>query len=102
MMQCLQAKLGIDAGAHRLGRSDQEADLAGPNVAEQPLFCLRLLVVLHIGDFRSGHAEPDQFIANPAIGRNAPRVFSTLIVQRSEKVIWAAPVSSNGLLSGRK
>jgi hypothetical protein len=42
----------------------------------------------------------DQFVADPAIGREAP-LFSTLIVPRSEKIICAAPGSSKGLPSGR-
>jgi hypothetical protein len=33
-MQRLQAKLDVDAGAHRVGRADDEAHLAGVEIVE--------------------------------------------------------------------
>jgi hypothetical protein len=57
MVQRLQPELRIDAGAHRVGRADQEADLAGANVAEQALLGLGLLEVLHEGDLGCRHAQ---------------------------------------------
>ena len=71
VVQCLQPKLRIDAGAHRIGGADQEADLAGAHVAEQALLRLRLLVVLHEGDFGRRHAHADEPVPDPAIGREA-------------------------------
>ena len=50
MVQRLQPLLHVDAGAHRLGRADQDADAAGIEVVEQPLLVRRPLVVLHEGD----------------------------------------------------
>ena len=60
------------AGAHRVRGANQEADLAGADVAEQPLLRLGLLVVLHEGNLRGRHVHADELIADPAIGREAP------------------------------
>ena len=54
MVQRLEPELRVDAGAHRVGGADQEADLAGIDVAEQPLLGLGLLEVLHEGDLGAG------------------------------------------------
>ncbi|MET4213885.1 hypothetical protein ABIB95_008738 [Bradyrhizobium sp. LA2.1] len=72
MMQRLQPKLGVDTGAHRIGRTDQETHRAGAHVAEQALLRLGLLVILHESDFRCRHTHADELIANPAVGGEAP------------------------------
>ncbi|CLQ54848.1 Uncharacterised protein [Mycobacterium tuberculosis] len=59
MVECLQAKLGIDARAHRLGTTDQETHPAGTDIAEQALLGFGFLEVLHIGDLRRRHTEAD-------------------------------------------
>ena len=71
MVESLEPQLCIDAGPHRLGTPDQEADLAGADIAEQPLLGLGLFIVLHKRDLRGGHAKPGQLIADKAIGREA-------------------------------
>ncbi len=71
VVQCLQTELSIDASPHRLRRADQEADLAGPRVAEQALLRLGLLVFLHKGDLGRGHAHANELVADPAVGREA-------------------------------
>lgn len=68
MVERFQAKLRIDACAHRFRRPDQEANLSGAYITEQPLLGLCLFEVLHKGDFRRGNAHADQLVADPAIG----------------------------------
>ncbi len=74
VMERLQPKLRVDAGPHRVGGADQEADLAGAHVAEQALLGLGLLEILHEGDFGRRHAQADELVADPAIGREAARL----------------------------
>ena len=50
MVQRLQAQLHVDAGAHRVGRADQDAHAAGVELVEQALLVGRALEVLHEGD----------------------------------------------------
>ena len=71
MVQGLQAKLHVDAGAHRLRRADQDAHASGIEVVEQPLLVGGSLEVLHERDFRGGNADPEQFLLDPAIGGEA-------------------------------
>ena len=54
MVEGFQAPLGVDAGAHGLGRSDQDSDLAAIDRVEQPLLRGGFLVVLHEGDLSRG------------------------------------------------
>ena len=74
MMEGLQAPLGVDAGAHGLGRSDQDSDLAAIDGVEQPLLRGGFLVVLHEGDLARRDAARDEAVADPAIGREAARL----------------------------
>ena len=74
-MERLQPKLGVDPRAHRFRRADQETDLASAHVTEQPLLGFGLLVVLHEGDLRCRHTEPNQLVADKTIGREAARLF---------------------------
>src|SRR5258708_23052280 len=71
MVERLEAKLNVDAGAHRIARSKKDADLAGIEIVEEPLLGLGLPMVLHVGDLRGGHAETHELIANPAVRRKA-------------------------------
>ena len=74
MMEGLQAPLGVDAGAHGLGRSDQDSDLAPIDGIEQPLLRGGFLVVLHEGDLICRDAARDEAVSDPAIGREPARL----------------------------
>ena len=74
MVEGFQAPLGVDAGAHGLGRSDQDSDLAPIDRIEQPLLRGGFLVVLHEGDLACRDAARDEAVANPAIGRETARL----------------------------
>ena len=74
MVQRLEPELGVDAGAHGQGRAQHEPHAAGVDVVEQALLVGRALEVLHDGDLGRGHAEPDQLVPDPAIGREAAGV----------------------------
>src|SRR5258708_15742859 len=50
MVERLEAKLNVNAGAHRIARSKKNADLAGIEMVEQPLLGLGLPMVLHVRD----------------------------------------------------
>src|SRR6266702_111550 len=95
MVERLEAKLNVDAGAHRIARSKKNADLAGIEIVEETLLCLRLLAVLHIGDLGRRHAEPDQFVPDPAIGRKAARGFD-----RQRPKVREDELAGAGLLEG--
>src|ERR1700737_412070 len=71
MVECLEAKLNVNASAHRIARSKKNADLAGIEIVEEALFRLGLPMVLHVGDLGRRHAETDEFVANPAVGGEA-------------------------------
>src|SRR6266702_5453462 len=71
MVERLEAKLNVDAGAHRIARSKKNADLAGIEIIKETLLGLGLPVVLHVRDLGGGHTEAHEFIANPAVGRKA-------------------------------
>ena len=75
MVQRLQAQLDVDPGSHRVGRADQDADTAGIEVVEQALLVGRPLVVLHVGDLAGRDPEPDEFLLDPAVGRESPLLF---------------------------
>ena len=74
MMKGLQAPLGVHAGAHGLGRSDQDSDLAAIDGIEQPLLVAEDLVVLHEGDLAGRDAARDEAVSDPAIGREPARL----------------------------
>ena len=63
MMQGVEPKLHIDAGAHRSRGADQEAHPAGIEVGEQALLGLGFLVVLHESDLGRRHAQAHQLVA---------------------------------------
>ena len=69
MVERLEAALGVDAGAHGVGRSDQDFHLPPIDRVEQPLLCRGFPVVLHEGDLACRDAARDEAISNPAIGR---------------------------------
>ena len=74
MVEGLQSPLGVDAGAHGLGRSDQDSDLAPIDGIEQPLLRGGFLVVLHEGDLTCRDAARDEAVSDPAIGREPARL----------------------------
>ena len=71
VVQGLQPRLHVDAGAHRLRGADQDADAAGVEVVEQALLLGGALEVLHEGDFGGWDAIPNQFLLDPAVGGEA-------------------------------
>ena len=75
MVQGFEAPLGVDAGAHGLGRADEDPDLAAIDRVEQALFRRGLLVVLHEGDLSRWHAAGDKGVLDPAIGGEAAGFF---------------------------
>ena len=75
MVQGFEAPLSVDAGAHGLGRTDQNPDLAAIDGVEQALFRRGLLVILHEGDLSRWHAAGDKGILDPAIGGEATGFF---------------------------
>ena len=75
MVQGFEAPLGVDAGAHGLGRADENPDLAAIDGVEQALLRRGLLVVLHEGDLSRWHAAGDKGVLDPAIGGEATGFF---------------------------
>lgn len=71
MVERDEPSVGVDPGAHGLGRADGNPLLAGVHVIEQALLGGRALVVLHEGDLGGGHAERDQLLPRPEIGGKA-------------------------------
>ena len=63
--------MGVDAGAHGLGRADENPLFAGVHVVEEALLGGGALVVLHEGNLGRGHAERDQLLPRPEIGGKA-------------------------------
>jgi hypothetical protein len=66
MVERDEPSVGVDAGAHGLGRADQDPLLAGVHVVEQALLGGGALVVLHEGD----------------LGRGTPSAISFSLAQR--------------------
>ncbi len=73
MVERFQAALGVDAGPHGLGRSNQDSDLAPIDRVEQPLLRRGFLVILHEGDLACRDAARDEAVSDPAIGREPAR-----------------------------
>ncbi|UZO99246.1 Hypothetical protein RMHFA_05569 (plasmid) [Roseomonas mucosa] len=73
MVQSGEPALGVHAGPHGGRGAQHEVHLAVVQGVEQRLLGFRLLVVLHEGNALGRHAEGDQALADPAIGREAPR-----------------------------
>ena len=66
MVERDEPSVGVDAGAHGLGRADENPLLAGVHVVEEALLGGRALVVLHEGD----------------LGRGTPSAISFSLAQR--------------------
>ena len=62
MVEGFQAPLGVDAGAHGLGRADQDPDWPAIDVIEEPLLRAGFLEVLHEGDLAGRDAELDEAV----------------------------------------
>ena len=81
VMKSHEAALGVDACAHGLGRTNEDADAAGVEVGEELLFGGGLLVILHESDLGRRDAELDETGLDPTVGGKATR---PLDIERAE------------------